>query len=96
MNQTYIFRYKHKNSLFWKSKKVIGHGLDFIEEIFFTNNSITNKIRKPLDSMILYFEDGSIERICEWSKYNFKLGLDWKLALKNKMEQEINKEVRVN
>ena len=46
--------------------------------------------------MILYFQDGSIERIPEWSKYHFKLGVDWKLALKQQMEKEINQEVKVN
>lgn len=92
----YKIKYKHKNSWFWKCKTVTGHGLDFIEETFINGNTITNKIRKPLDAMILYFQDGSIERICEWSKYDFKLGVDWKLALKQQMEKEINQEVKVN
>lgn len=87
---TYNFKYKHKNSWFWKTKKVVGHGIDYLEELTVDvkTNSTTNKIRKPVDSMILYFEDGGIERIPEWSSYFFKLGSDWKLALKNRLEEE--------
>lgn len=94
----YKIKYKHKDSWFWKCKTIIGHGLDFIEEITFyqNSNSITNKIRKPLDAMIFYFQDGSVERICQWSNYDYKLGLDWKLALKQQMEKEINQEIKVN
>lgn len=94
---TYNFKYKHKKDFFWKTKKVIGHGIDYLEEftIDLKTNSYTNKIRKPIDAMILYFEDGGIERIPEWSNYFLKLGVDWKLAIKSKMEQESGVEVKL-
>jgi len=86
----YNFKYKHKNSWFWKTKKVVGHGVDYLEELIIDvkTNSTTNKIRKPIDAMILYFENGGIERIPDWSNYFLKLDLDWKLALKNRLEEE--------
>ena len=93
----YNFKYKHKNSWFWKTKKVVGHGIDYLEELMVDvkTNSTTNKIRKPIDAMVLYFEDGGIERIPEWSNYFLKLGSDWKLALKNRLEEECNVEVKL-
>lgn len=93
----YNFKYKHKNSWFWKTKKVVGHGIDYLEELMVDvkTNSTTNKIRKPIDAMVLYFEDGGIERIPEWSNYFLKLGSDWKLALKNRLEEESNVEVKL-
>ena len=94
---TYNFKYKHKNSFFWKTKKVIGHGIDYLEDLAIDpkTNSITNKIRKSIDSMIIYFEDGGIEKIPEWSKYNLRLGVDWKLFVKSKMEQESGQEIKL-
>ena len=77
----YKFKYRHKNSFFWKSKEVIGHGVDFVEESIIQDDKMVQKTRKPIDAMILYFEDGSVERICNWQNYNMRLGSDWKLAL---------------
>lgn len=93
----YKFKYKHKKDWFWKTKLVVGHGIDYLEEITIDpkTNLITNKIRKPIDSMILYFENGGIERIPEWSSYFLKLDVDWKLVIKNKMEQESGIEVKL-
>lgn len=95
---SYNFKYKHKNSFFWKTKKVVGHGVDYLEEINIDmrTNSYTNKIRKPIDAMVLYFEDGSIERIPEWSNYYMKLGSDWALVIKNKMEKESGVNIKLN
>lgn len=89
----YKFKFKHKHSLFWKTRFVIGHGIDFVEEHEFENGKIKKTTRKPIDAMILYYEDGGVERIPDWSKYYMKLGSDWKLALKEKMEKEIGREV---
>lgn len=91
----YKFKYKHKNSFFWKSKNVIGHGVDFIEEIIFQKNEIVQKTRKPIDAMILYFEDRTVYRIPEWSKYEMKLGVDWKLVQKKQMDTEAGIDVKV-
>lgn len=92
----YKFTYKKIGSFFWKIKTVIGHGIDFAEEVQYdAANRIAYKLRKPLDAMLLYFEDGSVERIAQWSSYNMKLGTDWKIALKEKMEQETNQNVKL-
>lgn len=94
---SYNFKYKYKNSWFWKNKKVIGHGVDYVEELYYdSNNKIVNKIKKPLDAMIIYLTDGGVERIPNWSNYFLKLDSDWQLFLKNKMEQESGIEIKLN
>ena len=94
---TYKFKYKHKKSIFWTTKNIIGHGIDFLEDLAIDpkTNNIINKVRKPIDSMIIYFEDGGIEKIPEWSSYQLKLGTDWKLFIKNKMEQESGQQIQL-
>jgi hypothetical protein len=42
----------------------------------------------PLEKMVLYFPDGTIEEIPEWKKYRLWLGTDWLLAQKKAMERE--------
>jgi hypothetical protein len=71
-----------------------GHGLDFIDEKIFQDGKVIQINRKPLDAMIFYFEDGTIDRIPEWSKYFYKLGADWELAQKKSIEKEIGKEIK--
>ena len=94
---TYKFTYKRKGSLFWKTYVVKGHGLEYIDEKSF--NAQTRKyesyISKPNNSMILYFPDGSILRISEWDKCDLKLGVDWLLAQKKSMEQEIGQPIQL-
>lgn len=46
------------------------------------------------DRMILFFEDGGIEEIAGWSGYHAKMGPDWVLAMKTKMEKEAGTAVR--
>lgn len=93
----YKIKYKHKNWFFWKTKIVVGHGLDFTDDLNIdpSNNRIINKIRKNIDAMIFYFEDGSVERVPEWSKYQMKLGIDWKLSLNEQMEKETGQKIRL-
>lgn len=92
----YNIKYKKIGSWFWTTKTVTGHGLDFADDIIFQQNVIVQKIRKPLDAMILYFDDGvKIERIPEWSKYTYKLDKDWKLAQKKQMDDEAGVDSKV-
>lgn len=49
---------------------------------------IGHRLEKDLDKMVLYFEDGSIQEIAEWSKCDLKLGVDWVLAAKKDMEKK--------
>lgn len=89
MNMKYKIRYRKVGSLFWKEDYVVGHGLDFIEEyIYNSNRQLVQVVRRTLDAMILYYEDGGIKRIPNWSQYEMVLGSDWKLAYKTKMEKE--------
>lgn len=48
------------------------------------------------DKMILYFENGGLQEICEWSKCEIKLGPDWVLAKKKMMEMESGVDVKLN
>lgn len=67
------FEIKYKKSNSWFWKKKKVIGL----------NSI-----KDLDRMVLFFPDGSIEEIAEWSKHDCRLGLDWVNFQKKQMEKE--------
>ena len=79
------YNFKYKKNFFWISKKVIGHGLER------KNDGNLNE-----DRMVLYFEDGSIEVIANWSKYSLKLGIDWVLAQKTALEKETNQKIQLN
>lgn len=57
---------------------------------------IGHKYAADIDRMTLYAEDGSIEEVPSWSKYHAKLGTDWVLAVKKKMEQEAGAAIPVN
>lgn len=92
----YKFKYKHKKNFFWKSKNVIGHSIEYFDEkIFNTKNELIQINRRPQNCMILYYEDGSLERISEWDKYDMKLGIDWKIAVQKQMESEIGQDVKL-
>jgi hypothetical protein len=48
------------------------------------------------DKMIVFFEDGGFQEICEWKKCELKLGQDWVLSRKKIMEQEAGIDVKLN
>ncbi len=48
------------------------------------------------DKLDVFFKDGSVESIPSWSKHRLKLGQDWKLAVKEKMEKETGTNIKVN
>lgn len=79
------YNFQYKKSFFWISKKVIGHGLERRSDGSFDENR-----------MVLYFEDGSIQVIPNWSKCHLKLGTDWVIAQKTAMEKEINQPIKLN
>lgn len=93
----YKFKYKKSNSFFWKTKNVIGHSLEYFDEKILNSKGELLQVNKhPQNSMVLYFEDGSLERIGEWDKYDLKLGVDWKLSVKNQMEKEVGQDIKLN
>lgn len=47
------------------------------------------------DKMVLYFKDGSIRELVNWSKCEVFLGTDWVLAVKDKMEEHTNSPIAV-
>jgi hypothetical protein len=55
-----------------------------------------HRYEPSMDKFVLYFEDGSVEEIPQWSKCAVKLGKDWVDAVKSKMEQESGTSVPVN
>ena len=84
----------------WKNIKVIGHGPetidDTIEEII-NGTSTIKKIRKNNNNkMVLYKEDGSLEVIAKWSECEVRLGVDWVLATKAKMEEQIGRDIKLS
>jgi hypothetical protein len=48
------------------------------------------------DKMILYYPNGSLEEISEWSKCSVRSGVDWVLAIKKQMEKESNQAINLN
>jgi hypothetical protein len=81
----------------WKSKEVVGHSLEYYnDKIFDSNNKLLQVISKPQNSMILYYENGSLERIANWNDYDMKLKTDWILATKKQIENEIGQDVKIN
>lgn len=46
------------------------------------------------DKLVLYFSDGSIREIPEWSKCEARLGVDWVLATKKQMETESGVDIK--
>lgn len=48
------------------------------------------------NKMILYFPDGSIREIKDWTSCEVKLGKDWVLAVKTKMEREAGQSIPLN
>lgn len=93
----YKFKYKKKGSFFWKSKEVIGHSIEYYDDtIFNSKKEIIQINKKPQNAMILYYEDGSIERISNWNNYDLRLEKDWVLVTKQSMEKEIGQDIRLN
>lgn len=79
----YKFVYKKENSWFWKTKIVSGHSIEIDK-----NENLTG-------GMILYYPNGSIERIPNWVNYHLKLGTDWILASKEQAEREAQKKLEL-
>lgn len=48
------------------------------------------------ERMLLYFEGGGMEELSRWHMYDAKLGADWFLAMKNKMEKDSGTSIPVN
>lgn len=76
---TYFFEYKKSWWLFWKKRKIKGHG--YVEKT---------------GHMDLFFEDGTINSIAQWSKYDLKLGTDWVLTRLDEMKKQAGQEIVTN
>lgn len=97
MNKRYKFKYRKSYFPFWKTKEVIGHSIEYVEDsILDPNGNTVQKIKKPQDAMILYYENGSIERIGNWSSYDLFLGIDWVLVTKDSMQREVGQNIPFN
>ena len=84
----------------WKSKTVIGHGPESFEH---TKEEIINGVAKKTiirgndnSRMVLYFEDGSLQVVANWNECELKLGQDWVLATKAKMEREAGRDIKLS
>ncbi len=96
---TYKFKYRKKGSFFWKTKIVVGHSVEMLEEHAFNHEAgiyVKYKYVPNPNAMVLYFPDGTIERIGDWNSYDQKLGLDWKMNTKKDMSKEAGQEIQLN
>ena len=82
---TYLFRYRRVGQWFWRKKKVVGHSL---------SRDPQGTIVDP-EKMVLYFEDGSIEEICCWSRCEAKLGPDFFAKQHAEMEKSAGQSIRI-
>jgi len=86
----YKFTYRKVGSWFWKTKIVISHIKEqAVNDIVDPKTKITlQRNFTYIDAMLLEFEDGTIQRIPQWSKYEMKLGLDWKESKRKDVKDE--------
>ena len=61
-----------------------------------TEKVVGHAYQENQDKMCLYYEDGSVRELAEWSKCECKLGTDWVRAIQKKMEREAGVQVPVN
>ena len=57
---------------------------------------IGHKYEEKQDKMVIFFEDGGFQEICEWHKCELKLGSDWVLTTKKRMEKESGIDVKLD
>jgi len=84
----------------WKSVEVIGHGPEVteanVEEIINGVSSIKTVRSNNATRMVLYFEDGGLTVLANWNECELKLGQDWVLATKEKMEAEAGRDIKLS
>lgn len=51
---------------------------------------------KDMDRMDIFDESGGVLSLSKWSTYDLKLGTDWVLATKDKMEKEAGRPIALN
>jgi predicted RecA/RadA family phage recombinase len=51
---------------------------------------------KDMDRMDVFDESGGILSLSKWSAYDLKLGTDWVLATKDKMEKEAGTKINLS
>jgi len=63
---------------------------------FWQTKEITgHQLNPDIDRMDLYLEDGSIYSLGKWSEYDLKLGTDWVVSTKKKMEDESGQNIKL-
>lgn len=52
-----------------------------------------HRYEQAMNKMVLFFQDGSIREIPNWSSREVVLGVDWVLAVKKQMEAQSGQSV---
>lgn len=79
------YKFNYKRKFFWRSVEVVGHSLERSQDGTYNSNR-----------MVLYYENGGIEVLPNWSQCSLRLGVDWVLAQKEAMEKEAGGPVKLN
>jgi len=66
------------------------------KRIGFWKTYVVSGFRRDDNRMCLFFEDGTTLELCEWSKYDCKLGTDYFDAVKKVMEQKAGQSIPTN
>ena len=104
---TYKFKYRRLNQG-WQEAEVIGHSVITKpvrdaegRRIAIGKDPNGNPVWDTeydthQDKMVLYLPDGGVQEICLWSQCEVKLGTDWALAMKKKMEASLGQVIPMN
>jgi hypothetical protein len=57
---------------------------------------VGTRVEKEADRLILFFADGGIQEVAKFSNYDVKLGIDWVLATKDRLEKEAGTNLKLS
>jgi len=63
--------------------------------LFWSSETVVGHKLEDNNSMTLYYEDGGIKTIPDWSKYALRLKADWVLAVKKNMDNQTGMDIKV-
>lgn len=81
MMNIYSAKWKRKGLLsLWKKEK----------------NLIGHQYNSDQRKMIFFYHDGSVKEVCDWSKCEIRLGVDWVAFTKCQMEKEAGQGIQMS
>ena len=64
---------------------------------FWTSKKVIGtSVDKESDRLMLYFAGGAMQEVAKFSNYDVKLGIDWVLATKDRLEKEAGTNLKLS